>query len=740
MAQACAVADKELHSISQQLNHILSDQDAILASIESDPNLKIAGSAAEEKPNDIQDILNKDAELSKRLSALEELKLVANLIDEFKANFDLWELENCYYSLQSLRKRLEKVDMSLFPVQFQGLLKMHIDSLHVDLLSRIDKVMRQFWDISAKSVTFNKNITVGCDDVQLEYTSFALFLKSCFFSQDHFEPTSWFVATMNMGDAKDKATNLLATAFNEWVRLQIVHEKLKQFLFSASVSLSLNNSTLSASQGPGGLEDTLKSFEAIVSFLKDVITVDDTAVILAKLGNTLLTEIVRFVKQNSSHLFAPGTNYKSLVVSLNDMLTGLSQKAGQSWQYGGRELDNLINDDSVVNNLMLDRLLQEQISAIRERFAQEDWKNKRAVKAKTRKTLLPTSAGEHPKAHRGSTGTEDDEWAWDNDDVSAEVEEDEDGWGSETEIALDSKDAQNSKEHPKKDAGGESDWQNAWDEAASIGSDLDDAMKITQIPDLFNRIFSNFEIGCEKIGRDKISTVADYKRNVLLTSFMAMCMCRYEEWWQLYHDVNFIISESADARKLYRLHELNTHFVNTHIENLKKTARKIMGQQLRNFQANDKSPNWGIAIESLLPYIETAALPALIKLRDSRILSEFLEFLYTDCLVNEIMSWRMISEKNSDNLAEFINLLLAGTDVKQMEVDPKIIHSREKLEIIGRVLTAHLTDIMDMFSNGDFYLFSTDEIVQWIVMLFADTGLRRECIDEVRTIREEQDI
>lgn len=263
-------------------------------------------------------------------------------------------------------------------------------------------------------------------------------------------------------------------------------------------------------------------------------------------------------------------------------------------------------------------------------------------------------------------------------------------------------------------------------------------MKVTQVPDLFKQIFTDFEAGCEKIGQNKISAVVDYKRNVLLTSFMAMCMCRYEEWWQLYHDVDFILSESADARKLYRLHELNSHFVNTHVENLKKTARKIMGQQLQNFQASDKSPNWGITIESLLPYIETAALPALLKLRNPRILSGFLEYLYADCLVNEIMSWRMISEKNSENLAELINLLLTGTDVRQVETDPKIVHSREKLEIIGRVLTAHLTDIMDMFSNGDFYLFSTDEVVQWIVMLFADTGLRRECIDEIRTIREEQ--
>ncbi|CAR23894.1 Dsl1p [Lachancea thermotolerans CBS 6340] len=738
MAQACGIIDQELHCISQQLKRILNDQDAILAGIESDPNLKMEGSARREEPSDVQAILNQDVQLSKKLGALKELNLVANLIDEFKANFELWELENCYYSLQNLHKRLEKVDMSLFPIQFQGLLKVHIDSLHVDLLSRIDKVMRQFWDISARSVTFNQKIAVDRDDVLLEYDSFSLFLKSCFFSQDHFEPTSWFVATMNMGDAKDKVTNLLATAFNEWVRLQTVQEKLKQFLFSANVCLSLKGCTLGASENPGNLDDTLKSFEALVMFMKDVTTAEDTAVILAKLGNTLLTEIVKFVKQNSSHLFAPGTNYKNSVVSLNTMLTELSHKGGKSWQYAGRELDNLINDDSVINNLMLDKLLQEQISAIRKQFASGDWKNKRAIKVKARKTSLSVLSGERSKAHKTGTGTSDDEWAWDHDNVSAEVGEDEDGWGSETEIALDSKEAHDPIVLSKKDAEGENDWQNAWDEAASLGDDFDDTMKVTQVPDLFKQIFTDFEAGCEKIGQNKISAVVDYKRNVLLTSFMAMCMCRYEEWWQLYHDVDFILSESADARKLYRLHELNSHFVNTHVENLKKTARKIMGQQLQNFQASDKSPNWGITIESLLPYIETAALPALLKLRNPRILSGFLEYLYADCLVNEILSWRMISEKNSENLAELINLLLTGTDVRQVETDPKIVHSREKLEIIGRVLTAHLTDIMDMFSNGDFYLFSTDEVVQWIVMLFADTGLRRECIDEIRTIREEQ--
>ena len=67
-------------------------------------------------------------------------------------------------------------------------------------------------------------------------------------------------------------------------------------------------------------------------------------------------------------------------------------------------------------------------------------------------------------------------------------------------------------------------------------------------------------------------------------------------------------------------------------------------------------------------------------------------------------------------------------------------HSREKLLTVSKILTAHLKDILNMFYEGEFFLFDTDEIVQWIILLFADTPTRRECIDEIRKVREEAEL
>ena len=59
-----------------------------------------------------------------------------------------------------------------------------------------------------------------------------------------------------------------------------------------------------------------------------------------------------------------------------------------------------------------------------------------------------------------------------------------------------------------------------------------------------------------------------------------------------------------------------------------------------------------------------------------------------------------------------------------------------KFDLVGRFLPLHLREITDMFYNGDFYLFGTDEIVQWIKLLFADTPIRQDAISDIYEIRQ----
>lgn len=104
-------------------------------------------------------------------------------------------------------------------------------------------------------------------------------------------------------------------------------------------------------------------------------------------------------------------------------------------------------------------------------------------------------------------------------------------------------------------------------------------------------------------------------------------------------------------------------------------------------------------------------------------------------MTKEILKWQIISEVNSENLGELVSLLVNNTDIQLLAKEPSYKKMREKFATMGKFLPLHLKEIMEMFYNGDFYLFATDELIQWIELLFADTPLRRNAIDDIYEIR-----
>ncbi|SCU95847.1 LAFA_0G02652g1_1 [Lachancea sp. 'fantastica'] len=730
----------EIRDIAEKLDGIFSDPDSISATIECDPKLRLSdATSGKEKSTDVQALLAQDTLLSDQLVVCRELGLVSDLLEEAKMNLQLCELENCFYSLQNIRKKATTIDFQRLPVRFEQDLKLHLDEMHAHLVTRCDDVMHHFWKVDDCHITFVPSTAIGTDKVEYQYSYFSQFLKTCFFPNGRFEPTNWFISSLSMTDTKEAITRQLSALFTQYIELEVVQERLKGILFSDSVFLVYKNgSTLEVTTKKCSLDDTMGKYSVVVQFLLRTLTSDDREIILSRLGNTLAVEVLKFFKQNSTLLLSPGSEQKEQLSRLNDDLKHLSSSTKGDWSYNGTELDSMLNDDSVINNVKLDKLLQSEIVRIRETFSTSSWSKTSVVK-------VPVQGSAQVKREEPAKVTDDsseDEWNWGNEVDFPETHDDEenDGWGDEIELSVDDNNEPLDSSIPKvpKNSVEKDDWQSSWGETEITDEEDTGERKITQLPALCLQILSDFETGCDEIGREKIEMIVDYKRNLLLTSFMAMCVCKCKDWWQLHHDIEYILTKCPNQRVIFRLKELDAHFVQTHVDNLKKTVQTLIQQQFRNFQANEKAPNWGITIESLLPYLETVALPTVFKLHDPRVLSDFVEYVYADCFVAQLMSWRMISEKNSENLEEMIKLLLASTKHPSLQEDQRCKQSREKLAVIGDVLTAHLTDIMDMFSNGDFYLFSTDEIVQWIVLLFADTGLRRECLDEIRTIRQEQ--
>ncbi|CEP64366.1 Dsl1p LALA0_S11e02454g [Lachancea lanzarotensis] len=733
--------DGELRDIAEKLDRILSDQDSISANIECDPKLQFLDvPSANETSTDIQALRAQETLLSDQLVVCRELSVVSDLLEEAKMNLQLCELENCFYSLQNIRRKLTVIDFKILPMRFEQDLKLHLDEMHAHLVSRCDDIMHGFWKIDDCGITFVESTIVGTDRVEFNYSYFRQFLKTCFFPNGSFEPTIWFVSSLSMSDTKEAITTGLSTLFTQYIELEVVQEKLKSLLFSENVFLELKSeSTLEVTTKKCSLDEILCKYTALVLFLLRAVTSDDQNTILSRLGNTIAVEVLKFFKQNSTVLLSPGSKQKEQLIRLNDDLKLLSDSTKGVWVYNGTELDALLNDDSVINNLKLDKLLQSQIVKIREVFRTSSWSKTFVIKLPTQET--PSVNNDVPASNTDDNS--EDEWDWGNEVDIPDTHDDEekDGWGDEIDFSEDTKQEPIGTRKPDvshKMVSENDEWQTNWDETEPIGKEDSNVRKLTGLPALCLEILENFETGCDEIGREKIQMTLDYKRNLLLTSFMAMCVCKCKDWWQLHHDIEYVVTKFPDQRKIFRLIELDSHFVQTHVDNMKKTILALIQQQFRNFQTNEKTPNWGITVESLLPYLENVAFPAIIKLKDLRVLSSFVEYVYADCFVAQLMSWRMISEKNSENLEEMIKLLLASTNHPALQTDERCKQSREKLAVIGDVLTAHLTDIMDMFSSGDFYLFSTDEIVQWIILLFADTGLRRECLDEIRTIRQEQ--
>lgn len=104
--------------IFMSIDSILGNRDALIQSIEQ--NLETPPLTATHDGNSSTQELNrgqlmmKEEQLSSQLHDLNNLKILSGLLIEFKTNFELLELENCFYSLQSIRKRINGNNNSSF--------------------------------------------------------------------------------------------------------------------------------------------------------------------------------------------------------------------------------------------------------------------------------------------------------------------------------------------------------------------------------------------------------------------------------------------------------------------------------------------------------------------------------------------------------------------------------------------------------------------------------------------------
>ncbi|AGO10861.1 AaceriAFR652Wp [[Ashbya] aceris (nom. inval.)] len=727
------------NAMADKLHELLGNPMQVLAAIEDDPGLWLDSS--EKKPNHLalQELKQRDAEVTRTLQQHLRLKVVSDLLIKVNSEIQCAEFTAAFETLRKCVQRAKSADAAAYGVRFEQAFNTYLSGLHSVFAKKLQDLLARVWCIHDDEFSFQRQVSVKLDDAQersFDYDSLFDMFSSYFLKDGDLDEQSWFFTSISMPDVRDEVKQCVSSTYNNYIKLVQVKEKLRGFLFNDSLHLQSKDTSLHVVQSSDTSAAKVKSYATLANYLLNVLSPAASNQILTTLGSTIVTEATKLLKQHSKELLSAEAKQKEELANFNDTLVKLSSRKGSTWAYNGNALGRLLNDPETYATLTFEQHVHLHLLKLRELFSSDNWSELVEVKQSAGIQADKPAASTVKSQKRESKSISTNEWEWnDNDD---------EGWNEEFDTDINSEE---NKPGASKDKGvlveddqnNADGWDDVWDDdILDLESITQDLVEVTQIPDGFQKVLESFEKGAESLNRDLVSAEYTYKFNLLQTSFFAMCMSKYTDWWLLVRDMKHIISQ-RDANTLYQLSELTARFTENNIATMRKAVFNMLQEQLNNLKANELSPSWDTTRKSLLPFINDEVLLAFERLNDQGALLKFLKFLYNDCLVNEILTWNIISEKNSENLSELIHMIYNGTKFSALQDNNDYKHARTKLAIIALILKAHLKDIMDMFYNGDFFLFSTEEIIQWIVLLFADTHMRRDCIYEVKTIREESE-
>lgn len=744
------MASTRLDSASDRIEKILADRNGILHQLEDDPVL-INDELREPSKIDTDAILKREMGLSRELREYTALKTVPSLVLEFKTNLHLLEFENSFYSLQTLRKKLR--DFSEILSQSYGLQRSvatYVDNMHLDLVNSLYSILNDgFWKIGSDFVSFQEKVAFGNDRVDIDYVDFMASMVSLYFPQGHLDPKSWIISDMILGTMQETVRAKLDFILKEYVKLSGVTNLIKSCIFAQSSEALLedNNKTLkfrqSSKNGDEKFKETLSSFKNVLQFLTETVVSQDKKILAERLGPSISTELMKSIKANASIIFRPeNTHLRDESLAINLILKDLSENS-DIWSYNGSELERLFSNSDIPTNLQIDKILQDQLTELRAFFASKNWRILTTItaaeptKGSSKKTTVRTK-----RFSSSSKRSIADDWTW-------EEEAEDNGWDEHVDLDLDEADEDSSSRKSKKETNSEAAddaWDEAWDvdiddeeeQEKSCGStDTTPERKVSQLPMKIIQLVDNFRGRCHEMDHAKLDkNHYRYKQSVLETLIMAMAERHFkEDWWQLFLDMKYLLQKDPS---LSRFKELTHNYLELNLKSREAIVYKLVCGQLDELSENEMDPSWAITIDQLIPFIQNQILKPLArvgKIDSDRCLTSFLKFLYNDCITDNILQCKIISERNSENLSEFISLVYSKTEISGLNGHTDYRENREKFAIIGKFLPLHLKEIMEMFYNGDFYLFTTDELVQWIVLLFAETPLRRNAIDDIYEIR-----
>lgn len=736
-----------------------ADKDHVITELLKDPVYLSRHKSLATHPKDENDLYALETKLEEELHDLKDLKIVSSLVKETQVNLDLMELENCYYSLYNLSKKLKSSRSFLKQsLHFQRSVAVHVDELRIKLLSTIyDILATKFWSISESSFEFHPDIKWKEEEFMMKYEEFKSFVSKSFFPDNAINNSHWLITDIIHSEEQERMRNKLKDIYINYIDFASLTKAVKDALFSDEYEFewSDNNYTklLITKRGALCIQKRIESFNNLLSFLEKGISNSDKFKLLTNLGKAIGIEFLRFVKSNATGIIDKNANsIKQQTLLLNDRLKTISEQSG-AWNFDSDQISKLLNDEILYKSLLLDGVLGRAISDVRKLIANESWKSKTKIALKNSEMLNDSKEKEISQDNVG------DEWEWNEDEMdddvhnstskvpnskSEDLNDDEDGWADEIDVDLE--DEINTKEtEPEDDA-----WNDEWDVEEDIKSthsnknskskhviNTTEEVTITELPKKFLNIMEKLLVDARAIDVNlPLTEDFKYKANLLQTVFFSISSTKYgNEWWQFYNDMKFTFDQNNDMK---RLQELIYNYMETNLQNTKKISKRILSRQLQQFQRNENNPSWNDTLDNFLPFLEEelANITNHITQEDSfRYITRLFSFIFEDVIIQNILSWDIISEKNSENISELLKLIITSTQIDSLNTYPKYRELYERVNIVAKLLPLHLKEIMEMFYNGDFYLFTTEEIITWIKLLFAETPLRKDAIDDIYEIR-----
>lgn len=792
----------------------------ILESLGNDPLLVNEKESKSDKQDnfsvDYEGILRKESFLNEELHDLASLRSISGLIMEFKANFELLELENCYYSLQNLRKKLRDTSsLTKQSFSFQQSVFSHVDIMHLQLVSKLYEIISQwFWQVNEDVITFKQVVEWGSDSETMEYVSFITFVEYQYYPDGFLDPNLWMIRHMKVGSSQDTVIESLTSILRDYLSLNLIVDTVKRFVVAKNGKITWENlgntQKLHFNQsGTGTVGERISNILNVVKYLNEGVNSRDKNTFSKRLGPLLANDLLQSVRSNAYSVLHPSDSpLKEEVRVVNENLKALSK--GTDWNYQNGDVENLLSDDQVHKNLLLDGIFENYAIKVRSIFRGSSFKELNAVRTTNYERRAPrdtshkflkdnnqygrTNNQDQPEAGQNDKRN-DDEWDW------GEEGGEEDGWDNE--LAINFEDSAGNTPRKTRRVSGKSgsDEVDGWDEEMAIDFDSNHGtpqrlrrfslkslksqksgkseksegdgwgwdLDINEIEELspnknpqesrgtdeqkehnvtiniqvsrmaleFINIMNELEKVIKESGKTQFEDQTyQHKLNVLQTLFFAISSCHFQSnWWQLFVDLRYVVKCNPE---LTRIQELTSNLLEIYSSSSLKFVIQLVNEQIQQFFDDEKHPNWDITEKKLLPFVRNQIIDPLSIIggeEGTLYLLHFYHCLYVDCINNKILQWNVISEKNSENLARLVSIIYDQTKA------PKLLHNieyrqyRDKFVIVGQLLQLHLKEIMAMFFNGDFYLFSTEELVQWLILLFADTPLRQSAIQEIYDIR-----